>query len=228
MSVLLHPWLGLTAVPPRMSVFSVWISHSRLVVLDRFHLSERSVIFQAWHNLSAPPLNLTGCLSRWLWQSFSPAPWEMMKANYDWSCPHFAVPLSYALTLSIYHSIALSHPVFLSLNKPEVDQRVQPSMCNPQHWPEFPSFSLCFLCFAVPLPLPPHPFISSLLLSVLPPAVLLLKVNPPRKVVLLPFSKLLCVQSPYSQLFTCLSGSHFAKNTCMQDECFQGYRRGTK
>lgn len=132
-------------------------------IWDHIYLSGNWVIFQAKHNLSAPPLNLTGCLMRWLRQSFSPAPWEIMKANYNWSC-HFAAPLSCSHSpafsfLSIYHSIGLSHPVFHSLYKPEIDQNVQPSMYNPQHWPEFPFFSLCFLCSTVPLSLPPHPLI---------------------------------------------------------------------
>lgn len=103
-----------------------------------------------------------------------------------------------------------------------------PSMRDPEHWPEFPSFLLCFLCLTVPVSLLPHPFISSLSLCMSPLQLpLLLNMNPMQTVFCYPFHATLSVIH-ISQAVYLFIRMPLYENTCMQDGCFQGYHRGTK
>lgn len=131
------------------------------------HSTERSVIFCDLVQPVSTSFKSTVCLRRWcdkVWGLLSEKLWKCLQwIMFSLCCQ--------SVTL-IYHFNVLFHPLLLFfLSNQRWIKSPSPSMHDPEHWPEFPSFFfLCLLCFTVPVSLPPHPFISSLSLSVCRPS----------------------------------------------------------
>lgn len=136
----------------------------------------------------------------------------------------------------VFIHLSLNCPFSLSIHslyKPEIDQNVQPSMYNPQHWPEFSSlffFPLLPLLHCSPVTIAPPLNSSPPCLSLSP----LFSCPSPQWTHYIrwfcyfpPPPTAVCIIIIFAarHLFIRIS---LCENTCTQDGCFQGYRRGTK